>query len=371
MLMSEDVRVHYSQIYVTSGHGDVPDLREALGGQRNGLCGAARPGALYLVTGLHTGTVGFAAELHEQAPPVDESWEDVVEVSFRPIAPPALVGWGGEGRWPLDLAATDYRVRYSGTGMDQARAQDTRLQGEPEVDRYLLQFWPAPPAPDEVLRQTSATAAYWHGVARKHPPPPTPEDRALAEDRDRRDRARAAADRRLRREEREWGGRLPGERLRRLRGSALTVARLDRAYVEALAEADPATQRDIARWVTRRAYDEAGLTGVDWIDAALAAMDRGEPLPAPFGGDDQQAWQLLFADERVPSTLVTSPDGRLDNCSQQAMAFPAVFSAREADPLRAAVDAIHNAAVAFGYGRHPVLFAELRRAFPAVAGGAD
>ncbi|HEX2133862.1 MAG TPA: hypothetical protein VHH15_20140, partial [Actinophytocola sp.] len=214
ILMSEDVRVHYGQLYVTSGP-DVPELREALGGQRNGLCGAGRPGALFLVTGLHTGRVGFTVELHEQAPPVDESWEEVVEVSFRPIDRPALECWGGEGHWPLDLAATDYRVRYSGTRLDQAHAQDTRLTGEPEVDRYLLQFWPAPPEPDRVVRQTSAQAAYWHGVASELPPPPTPEERALTEVRTRRDRARANAERRLRREEREWGGRLPGERLRR------------------------------------------------------------------------------------------------------------------------------------------------------------
>jgi hypothetical protein len=367
MLMSEDVRVHHSHLYFTSGP-DVPDPREARAGQRNGLCGAAVPGALYLVTGLHTGMVGITIELHEQAPPVDESWEEVVEVSFRPSAPPALVGWGGEDHWPLDLAVTDYRVRYSGTGLDQAHAQDTRTWGEPEVDRYLLQFWPAPPAPDQVIRQTSAQAAYWHGVARDRPPPSA---RTTTRVDVRRDREGGDAERRPSREEREWGGRLPGERLRRLRGQALTVTRLDRPFVEALAEADPATQREIARWVTRHAYAEAGLTGVDWIDAALAAMDRGEPLPAPFDdGDqhDQRAWDLLFADERVPSTVVTSLDGAIDDCSQQAMAFPALFSAREADPLRAAVDAIHDAAVAFGYGRHPELFAELRRVFPAVDG---
>jgi hypothetical protein len=103
------------------------------------------------------------------------------------------------------------------------------------------------------------------------------------------------------------GGRLPGKRLRRLRGTALTVARLDRSLVDALAQTDRVTQRDIARWVTRRAFVEARLADVEWIAPALAAMDRGEPLPPPFD-DDRRAWDLLLSDGRVPRTLVTSPD---------------------------------------------------------------
>ncbi|SEF35067.1 hypothetical protein SAMN05421837_107715 [Amycolatopsis pretoriensis] len=54
--------------------------------------------------------------------------------------------------------------------MDTGREQDTRLDGEAERDSYVLQFWPAPPAPDAVVRQHSAAAAYWHGFARKLPP---------------------------------------------------------------------------------------------------------------------------------------------------------------------------------------------------------
>jgi hypothetical protein len=49
------------------------------------------------------------------------------------------------------------------------------------------------------------------------------------------------------------------------------------------------------------------------------------------------------------------------------MAFPALFSALERDPLRAALDALWSAAVAFGHGRHQVLFSEARQAFPTVA----
>ena len=120
--------------------------------------------------------------------------------------------------------------------------------------------------------------------------------------------------------------------------------------------------------MTRRAFAEAQLAEIDWIAAALDAMDRGESLPWPFDGDDRRAWDLLFSDKRVPSTLVTSLDGLHSNFLQQAMAFPALFSAREQDSLSAALDALWNAAVAFGHGRYQVLFSEVRQAFPALAG---
>jgi hypothetical protein len=64
---------------------------------------------------------------------------------------------------------------------------------------------------------------------------------------------------------------------------------------------------------------------------------------------------------------MTSLDGRHSSFLQQAMAFPAIFSARERDLLSAALDAIWNAAVAFGRGQHQVLFSEVRQAFPSLA----
>jgi hypothetical protein len=257
--------------------------------------------------------------------------------------------------------------------MDEGRAKDTRLDEDPEVDSYLLQFWSSPPAPDSVVKQTSEIAAYWHGFAREQPPPPTPEEKAAAAAEQAEaarlaliERERAAAAAHQQAEVLEWGGRLPADRLRQLRGTAISVAQLDRALVDALAEVDSPTQREIARWVTRRAYVEAQLADIEWIAPALAAMDRGEPLPAPFD-DDKDAWDLLLSDERVPRTTVTSLDGERDDFLQQAMAFPTLFSAREQDPLRAALDAMRSAAVAFGHGRYQILFTEVRQAFPAVA----
>jgi hypothetical protein len=100
-LMSGDVWVHYGQIYVESGHVPPPELGECFAGQQNGLCGGAVPGCLFLLTGLHTGTVGFVVELHDHPPALDDSREEIVEVSFRSAGEASLVGWGerGTGHW--------------------------------------------------------------------------------------------------------------------------------------------------------------------------------------------------------------------------------------------------------------------------------
>ncbi|WP_208720128.1 hypothetical protein [Amycolatopsis circi] len=176
VLMSGEAPVSYAQIYVQSGPG-LPDLAESFGGQRNGLCGGAVPGALSLITGRNAGRVGFRVETHDEAPPLDESWEEIVEVSFRPAGEVSLVAWGGAAVWPLDLDAIGYRVRYSGTRMEEARRLGIPEGEVFEPDRYLLQFWPGPPEPDRVVKQTSKTAAYQHRAASEKPPPTPREEK--------------------------------------------------------------------------------------------------------------------------------------------------------------------------------------------------
>ncbi|RMI28078.1 hypothetical protein EBN03_31690 [Nocardia stercoris] len=167
-LVDGQVDVHYGQIYVHSDPSSPgSELPESFAGQSGGLCGAAVPGALLLMTGLHTGKVGFTVEVLDQAPALDPEWEDVVEVSFRPRSDSSeLVEFLQQNAWTLDLAEVDYRVRYCARGMDAGREADTRVDDEPPVDCYLLQFWPAPAEPDRVVRQTSDAAAYWHEYAR-------------------------------------------------------------------------------------------------------------------------------------------------------------------------------------------------------------
>jgi hypothetical protein len=90
-----------------------------------------------------------------------------VEVSFTaPSAAVRLLEWGGSDSWPLALPAVPVRVRYCASGMDLARAADTRPRDGSPIDRYLLQFWGSADEGDEVLKQTSEVAAYWHDWAR-------------------------------------------------------------------------------------------------------------------------------------------------------------------------------------------------------------
>jgi hypothetical protein len=432
-----EVHVHYSQIYVVSGpDGLASGLQEAFGGQSSGLCGAATPGALFLTTGLHTGYIGFTVEVHEQAPPLGAEWEDVVEASFRPVsADTMLMEWAGQAVWELNLDEVDYRVRYSATGMDQARKQDTRGDG-PQLDRYLLQFWPAPPGPDAVLKQTSAIAAYWHDYARKQPPPPTPEERAEIERLGRILQEQADERARVAREMWEWGGQLPSQALREVGGNVRGVLRFDAALVHALDAAGPETQRAVALLAANRACEAAGLSDLDWVAAALTALAEGRTLPPPFD-DRPQLWQALRSDPRAPhrtvghaippeqtapepapppgvqslkpqrvsraerpglsklgplrvelpsprprlqakpliqqpqlaqlpqaggtgrySKLTFGPPDPSERVSQSHMALPAVARAAQADPLRAALDAVHAAIAAYGEN-YPALLAEV------------
>ncbi|MFH8976254.1 hypothetical protein [Streptomyces sp. NPDC017890] len=364
---SGELHVSHGQFYVDSRRdGGGPGRPPACAGQTNGLCGAAVPGHLLLVTGLHTGRVGLTVEVHGAAPPLDDDWEDVVEASFRPASASTVVlPWGDGPLCALDLVPSDHRVRYCGRGMDRGREEEAAvLEGGPPVDHYLLQFWPAPPAADLVVRQTSHSAAYWHRHARTLPSPPTPEERAAAECRRRAERRATERAAQERAEALSWGGRLPSRRLREAGGNARGLVPLDRDLLDAVDAACPATQRSLARWAAHRAFTVAGLADVDWITPALAALDRGERLPAPFD-DPQRAWDRFFTDARVSPTVVDSPAGCHDNLLQQAMAMPALLAAAGPDPLCAALDALFAAAVTYGTD-YPALFAQARRRFPAL-----
>ncbi|MEL6383455.1 MAG: hypothetical protein AAFQ89_13575 [Cyanobacteria bacterium J06626_18] len=113
---------------------------------------AAWPGFLYLVTGLHTVNVGFTLDVLDTPPPIDDVWEEIVEVSFNAgIGKITLFDWcGGEAICDIPLSPGTDRVRYCARGMGEGWELDTNIK-EP-VDFYYLAFWPAPQAPDAVLK---------------------------------------------------------------------------------------------------------------------------------------------------------------------------------------------------------------------------
>ncbi|MEU8733186.1 hypothetical protein AB0C68_27860 [Streptomyces tendae] len=324
-----------------------PAPSEACAGQTNGLCGAAVPGCLFLCTGLSSGRAALTVEVHGAAPPLEDRWEDVVEASFRPLtASTAVLPCGQGALCEVALPPAHHRVRYCGRGTDGgAGAASATAPGTAPVGQYLLQFWPAPPSADRVVRQTSRSAARRHHCARALEPSVSGErsERELAEIR-------------------SWGGRLPSRRVREAGADARGLVPLDRDLLDAVDAVCPATQRGLARWAARRAFTAAGLDGVDWIAAALTALERGEPLPAPFD-DPGRTWDRFFTDDR---TALTAPDppGAVSHGAPlcRALALPALRAAADPDPLRAALGALFAAAVAHGTA-YPALFAEARRRF--------
>lgn len=177
VLLDINVHVHYGFLWFTAVDNAVP-AGNPRAGQANGLCGAAIPGTLGMVTGLHTGSVPVRIEALDVAPVLDDTWEEIVEVSFHAPDRSYLLAAFEEFHDVSLPYAGDLRARWSARGMDAAREADARLQDEPPPHAYLLQLWPAAPAPGAVLRQTSAAAAYWHGVARDSAPPPSQEELA-------------------------------------------------------------------------------------------------------------------------------------------------------------------------------------------------
>lgn len=258
LLEATSVGIEYGQIYVMDGTTTWSDPIGTIGSQRNGLCGARWPGALVLITGLHTGQVLFTVDVDETAPPVDHSWDDIVEVSYVPGTDEvSLVEMNGNASYPIPLTpGQSYRVRYYASGMDSAQGQfpdENELAG----DRYLLSFWPAPPANDAILKQTSEYAAYWHRAAAEMSAPPTPQQIAEEER-----LGQARADREMQQSAVlfGWGERPPTERQRQaLQSNILGMVRLDRGLTDAISATEPSVQHAVARWAARRALEAAGL----------------------------------------------------------------------------------------------------------------
>lgn len=344
-----EVDVDYSQTYLKAPEVIDYSLEAAFAGQTNGLCGAAIPGLLFLTTGLHTGVAPFTVDVLEAAPELDNDWEDQIEASFVTPSVEVWLGWGNDHTVAVQLPSTGtYRVRYAVKSMDEGRRKDTRGIGEPEIDRYALVMWPAPTAPDAVLRTGSDCAAYWHRFVATLPAPPAPGEIAAAaqeaEERERLALESAAAER----ESRGWGGALPSARLRALGPRALSAVRGHRDVLEALDALPAGRQRELARWLARRAFERADLAGLDWVAPALTAIDRGEALPPPFTSRDAALARVLHQDG--PPRDLSTAISRVDSSSPPAprrihrpsFAVPTIFAAMNPDPFEAVRDSLHH-----------------------------
>jgi hypothetical protein len=165
ILLDAVVRTDYGQFDLVWDAGYIGfggDYGEVFGGQVNGLVGAASGRGMYMNLAHRYGGSALRIELHDQAPAVDDSsWEDIVEVS---VVVPAGSGpqwqtWNSDHEGPLDLPGGSYRARISARNRDLASAWPGKVES---TDTYLIEFWPALAAPDEVVKVGSADAKYWH-----------------------------------------------------------------------------------------------------------------------------------------------------------------------------------------------------------------
>lgn len=166
-LFEGSVEVQYGQAYIELDGSFDGAMDACFRGQNNGLCGAQVPAVLFLTTGLHTGIVDIAIHLFDAEPGIDESWEEIVEISFQaPKGTITLMEWAADQGVGMAVPAGSYRARYHGRAMEAANELDINVNDTP-IDSYRLDFWPAPPASDRIVKQTSSVAAYWHDWASK------------------------------------------------------------------------------------------------------------------------------------------------------------------------------------------------------------
>lgn len=166
-LFEGEVEVHYGQVYIELDGSFDGAMENCFHGQKNGLCGAQAPAILFLMTGLHTGIVGISIHLLDAEPDIDESWEEIVKVSFQASEGKiTLMEWAADQGVDMAVPAGSYRTRYHGRAMQAANELDANLSDTP-VDSYRLDLWTGLHAPDRVVKQTSTVAAYWHDWSSK------------------------------------------------------------------------------------------------------------------------------------------------------------------------------------------------------------
>ncbi len=343
VLFDGTVGVSYRFIYLDSGVGGWDQDLDVRAGQRNGLAGAAQPGFVLLTTGTHSGALPLRIELHRREPRLDERWDEIVEVSCDLRGRRLLVSTFDDALDRLKVRRNGpHRVRYSAFRFED---EDERDDDETALDRYLVQLWPAPMAPDSILKQTTGSAAYWHAEAGGPvEPDPTPHEQALAELAEH--EAHLARERAFEHQQSlwPWGGREPSRRLRELDPRAIALAGQHRDLVDVVEALAPARQRQVALEVARRACAGDHDSPVDWTPA-LEALGRGGSLPAPF--DDQDALDaLMFGPARQVSfegsfTRVAEV-GRVPRprIHTGVSAAAAVRGASDPDPFAAALRAI-------------------------------
>ena len=175
VLFSGILGIDYHQFYIDVDDDDDSEdylsVENAFSEHTNGLCGSACSGKLFFTAGPDVGAIAIEIRLHGSPPTLDSNYTEIVEVPFtNSEAPVFLCEWAHEETHALDLPPGDYRVRYSIEGFDKdyddvEEDDDEELKPIPG-QKYLVQFWLQSHQPDEIIKKTSESAAYWHNSNR-------------------------------------------------------------------------------------------------------------------------------------------------------------------------------------------------------------
>ncbi|MFI6165415.1 hypothetical protein ACIBCN_01390 [Nocardia sp. NPDC051052] len=160
---------------------------------------------------------------------------------------------------------------------------------------------------------------------------------------------------------RQWGLRPPSPALAGI-VSAYYLSALGPGLLEDVEALTPEQQRAFARWSVHRAFEHAGLAGVDWIREGLLAMDGNQP-PPPHFQSSARLRRRLDSDPRISKTVVSGVPGSSAHI-QQYPPVGAYFCVDHEDPLEAALDAFRYAAWTYGMGYRDLIAAAERDFFP-------
>lgn len=172
LIYSGNFHTTMSQMYLeSSGFNACEYFAESFLGQSNGLIGTAVPGGAVLVVGIHTGKISLTVDLFDTQPPIDDTWEEIVEASCVVTDTPVYLNpcMGDASEELSQLLVGVYRVRFC-----------ARMFGETDTagvlnssENYLLALWPDILRPDEIIKQTRPKAISWHQAAAKRNADPT------------------------------------------------------------------------------------------------------------------------------------------------------------------------------------------------------
>jgi hypothetical protein len=152
------VTADYGQIELHPGHGGAV---AGLDGTPS-LAWTAEGATVVLTVARQFGDVPVEVLVAEAEPEADPSWDAAVELSVRTGEATAVHGWGGEGEVPVPVpAGVDVRVRYAVADGQQGADQFEEDDEASPLERYVVQVWPAPPAPPRLVVASQPWSQYW------------------------------------------------------------------------------------------------------------------------------------------------------------------------------------------------------------------